>query len=157
MSIAEIITLIVALAALVTSCVSAYEMVRQSRNAVRPAVVVLEKHTNNANPEGEGRSLFLVNMGNSMAMNVHIWEGDHIDLLNTAGDATEKTFTLEEPIRTEIAVNRRALVGKHYSNSIFKELSMVIHYVDVNGTKYFSRLINEKHEFGRGHPKKLRF
>ena len=91
MSLTDIITLVVACEALVTSCVSAYEMLCQSKTAVRPVVVVLEKFTANANPEGEGRLLYMINMGNSMAINVR-FHWNHETVLAEAGNFVERPF-----------------------------------------------------------------
>ena len=158
MSVIEIITLIIALAALVTSCVSAYEMTRQSKNAVRPAIVVLEKFTNNSAREGEGYSLYLVNMGNAMAMNVRVTPSSresYVAALGAAGRSTERECVLEAHPRTEIAVNRRAVLGSYYAGPAIDKLSMLIQYVDVNGSKYHTKFDGNAHAFGRGHPEPL--
>jgi hypothetical protein len=152
----EIITLIIALAALVTSAISAIEMIRQSRNAVRPAVVILEKYTNTSDPDGLGRSLYLVNMGNAMAMNVDIVPKDFAssvlsEIVVNAGDAANASAEVEEQYRTEIAMNRRAVLARNYRNQILEQVSLTVNYVDVNGKKYHTVFHRNHHVFGRGH------
>jgi hypothetical protein len=69
----ELVTLTIACAALLTSAVSAYEMVLQRRNAVRPVLVLLDKTAESADA-AKGRALYLVNMGQAVAINVAILE-----------------------------------------------------------------------------------
>ncbi|MCB9619830.1 MAG: hypothetical protein H6724_10340 [Sandaracinus sp.] len=67
----EWVTLFIAVAGLVTSTAVAFETWRQGRNAVRPVLVVLEKLTDNRSPE-LGHSLYLVNMGQAVALNIDV-------------------------------------------------------------------------------------
>jgi hypothetical protein len=64
--------------------------------------VVIEKYTDNKKPN-LGYSLYLVNMGHSLAMNVVVYKTNLDSILS------EKN--MENTLRTEIAVGRRGLLA----------------------------------------------
>lgn len=121
-------TLLVAAGGLVTSLAVAVETWRQRRNAVRPVLVVLEKLTDNKDP-ARGYSLYLVNMGAAVALNVTstsnvkelVPDGEHV----------------AHP-RAQIAVGRRGLLVRGYTAPIFDRVQLRANYNDVNGTPYWT-------------------
>jgi hypothetical protein len=137
---AETITLVIALAALIASIVSAIETLRQRRNAVRPVVVVLEKWTDNEKHDA-GHSLFLVNMGQAVAINIRVVESNVRDVL-----AKVQAVELVEP-RTEIACGRRSLLARGYREPVIDGVSLVATYTDVNDIPYTTRFGGRGHEF----------
>ncbi len=136
----EIITMVVALSSLVTSAVTAFEAYRQNKNSVRPVLVVLEKLTDNKKPK-LGYSIFLVNMGHSLAMNVRC-EHNLEKLIPTS--------SIEKDIRTEIAVGRRGIMGSNYKDPIASQISIEVTYTDINDRKYKTIFANGNHKFVKG-------
>jgi hypothetical protein len=136
----EMITLVIALAALIASAVSATETLRQRRNAVRPVVVVLEKLTDNDKPDA-GYSLFLCNMGQAVAINIRVVKSNVRDVL-----AAVPPVELVEH-RTEVACGRRSLLARGYREPVIEAVSLVATYTDVNDTTYVTRFGGRGHAF----------
>lgn len=136
----DIITLVIALSALITSAVSAFEAYRQNQNSVRPVLVILEKLTDNNNSK-LGYSLFLVNMGHSLAMNITFLS----DL-----EKFKIPMNIEKKVRTEIAVGRRGILASGYEKLILESIQMKIQYTDINNRIYNSLLQKGNHKFGKG-------
>jgi hypothetical protein len=133
MSPTEAATLLIAMAALITSAVSAFEMMRQSKNAVRPALVVLEKPSEAKNG-GRGLSLYLVNMGNAVAININIVRSNLEQIAFDSGDGT--TVVPERSHRSEIAAGRRSLLVNGYAQSVVGDIGLYVTYQDVNALRF---------------------
>ena len=148
MSPTEAATLLIAMAALITSAVSAFEMMRQSKNAVRPALVVLEKPSEAKNG-GRGLSLYLVNMGNAVAININIVRSN-LDQLEFDSEG-ESPIRPERSHRSEIAAGRRSLLVNGYAKSVVGDVGLYVTYQDVNGTTYYTLFSSGEttHSFGR--------
>lgn len=140
MQVHEIATLLIALAALVTSGVTAYEAFRHNKNAIRPVLVVLEKYTDNKRPD-LGYSLYLINMGQALAMNIR-FSANHVELIQDG--------KIEEQPRTEVAVGRRAVIASEYFVPVFKKISLEASYTDINNVCYRTIFRGGKHEFRNG-------
>lgn len=136
----EWVTLFIAIAGLVTSTAVVYETWRQGRNAVRPVLVVLEKLTDNRTPE-LGYSLYLVNMGQAVALNIDVAR----ECLDAIREATGRE--LEEHPRREIAVERRGLLCKGYPERVYGRIAIRATYVDVNGKRYRTTFEAGSHTF----------
>lgn len=111
---------------------------RQTDNAVRPVIVVLEKFTDNKNPAG-GRSLYLVNMGQAVAIN--------IEIVHSNISAVVPTDSHEEAPRTEIAVGRRGVLAGGYADPVWTDLELEVRYTDINGVTYRTSFGGGKHSF----------
>jgi hypothetical protein len=136
----EWVTLFIAVAGLVTSATVAFETWRQGRNAVRPVLVVLEKLTDNRAPE-LGYSLYLVNMGQAVALNIDV-ERECLDAIR---EATGRE--LEEHPRREVAVERRGLLCKGYPERAYGRIAIRATYTDVNGKRYRTQFESGSHTF----------
>lgn len=141
MSPTETITLLIATAALVTSGVSAYEMVVQRKNAVRPVLVLLDKQVDNADPS-KGRAIYLVNMGQAVAVDIKVVgaQPDHL------AEAAKK-------VMREIASGRRSKLREypegqetpfHHAGTYLR-----VRYFDVNANEYETVFKGGKHAFRR--------
>jgi hypothetical protein len=139
----EWVTLFIAVAGLVTSAAVAFETWRQGRNAVRPVLVVLEKLTDNRQPE-LGYSLYLVNMGQAVALNIDVAR----ECLDVIREATGRA--LEEHPRREIAVERRGLLCKGYRERVYGRIRVRASYADVNGKRYRTSFETGTHTFPAG-------
>ena len=103
----EVVTLTIACAALLTSAVAAYETVLQRGNAVRPVLVLLDKSADSDSP-AKGRILYLVNMGQAVAIDVTIQEAtpeelngkSHIELREIAPGRRRKLHSYEAGVPT---------------------------------------------------------
>ena len=137
------VTLVIAVAGLVTSAAVAFETWRQGRNAVRPVLVVLEKLTDNREP-ALGYSLYLVNMGQAVALNIDVAR----ECLDVIREATGRA--LEEHPRREIAVERRGLLCKGYRERVYGRIRLRASYTDVNGKRYQTSFEAGNHTFPAG-------
>ncbi len=125
---------------LLTSAGALFETWRQRTNAVRPVIVMLEKLTDNEKSK-EGYSLYLVNMGQAVALNIEITEGMK-EFRSVLPDAK-----FADQVRTEIAVGRRALIAKGYDAPVLSDVRLVVQYTDVNDNRYVSRCAGGRHSF----------
>jgi hypothetical protein len=142
MTVVEISTLFVALAALIASVVSVLEMRRQRENDIRPVLVVLEKQIDSKDPNSP-LVLYLVNMGQAVAMNTHVWwEGFPCD------------GTRPKRLQSEIFPGRRAELIRGYDQSAIDRVKIFTTYSDVNGNQYCTNFVPDEgaraHTFGRG-------
>lgn len=137
----ELTTLIIALAALLTSVVSVLEMRRQRANDARPVLVVIEKHEK-ADDTKTPLILYLVNMGNSVAMNIDVaWKCDH--------EASHR----REPIQSEVAAGRRVELMRGHKERCIGKVKLDATYRDINGipykTTYDPKRRDKAHRFAR--------
>jgi len=133
----EVITLIVAAGAFLTAVGNLTETWRQRRNAVRPVLVVVEKRTDNRGKDSD-YSLYLVNMGQAVAINIDVKESNLSEVL---GDGPVKDS------RTEIAVGRRGVLATGYREPALPKMELTVEYTDVNNARYTSSLRDGKHVF----------
>jgi uncharacterized protein YdbL (DUF1318 family) len=108
--------------------------------------VVIEKYTDNKKPN-LGYSLYLVNMGHSLAMNVVVYKTNLDSILS------EKN--MENTLRTEIAVGRRGLLASGYKNPILEKVELLAVYNDINNRIYNTEYVKLQHKFGKGKLKKM--
>jgi len=134
----DIGTLMIGVAALVASVVAYRESRRQGSNSVRPVLIVLDKYTDNSN-RALGRSLYLVNMGQAVAIDVRVLDGGPSP---KPLDASEN-----EDVLDAIAAGRRTKLLTGYAEPIRKSVSLKVEYKDVNGTTYRTIFEAGRHEF----------
>lgn len=142
MTIVEISTLLVASAALITSGVSVLEMRRQRENDIRPVLVVLEKQIDSKDPDSS-LVLYLVNMGQAVAMNTHVWWDGF------PGDGSHP-----KRLQSEVFPGRRAELLRGYDGNCIEQVRIFASYSDVNGNQYSTTFDPTRgaraHAFGRG-------
>ena len=124
MDTANLVTGGVALASLFIALMSWLETQRQGRAAVRPVLVVLEKLTDNKNPEG-GLSLYLVNVGEAAALNCVIVGPD---LSKASLEALQGNWT--KHLQTDVAKGRRIRLAGGYERSVAGQLELEVEYRD---------------------------
>lgn len=124
MTIINLTTLLIASAALLTSVVSVMEMKRQRENNVRPVLVVLEKPLDSKLPDSP-LVLYLVNMGQAVAMNTRVWWKDP----PTEGKRPER-------LQSEVFPGRRAELMRQHSPSCVNRTAVFATYTDVDGKEY---------------------
>lgn len=142
MTIVDVTMLLVASAALITSVVSVLEMRRQRENDVRPVLVLLEKQIDSKDPKSP-LVLYLVNMGQAVAMNTHVrWEDFPQD-----GSRPKR-------LQSEVFPGRRAELMRDYDRSCIECIKIFTTYSDVNDNHYSTNYDPKRgaraHSFGRG-------
>lgn len=130
----QVATILIGLAALITSIVVVVEMRRQRRNDIRPVLAVIEKRRSDA--DDSPLTLYLVNMGNGVAVNIEVeWQ--------QAPPGTPPP-TLRQEV---IAPGRRARLGSGHSVPLLRSVMLHVRYEDIENRGYEVVLAEGKHNY----------
>lgn len=137
MHVEQVATILIGLAALITSIVVVVEMRRQRRNDIQPVLAVIEKRPSDG--DDSPLTLYLVNMGNGVAVNVEVeWQQAPPGI---------QPPTLRQEV---IAPGRRARLGSGHSVPLLRSVKLRVGYEDIENRRYEVELVEGKHTYTTG-------